>query len=101
MEPLTITPAAKEKDEREGEKKKKFLNREPSFISETVLKLCFVSQLSAIISISRLHESDIGGGGGGRRDRRARTFEKPFHTAWSGDMDPMRQRRGTQYFKVT
>lgn len=39
--------------------------------------------------------------GEGRTDRRARTSEKPFHTAWSGDMDPMRQRRGTQYFKVT
>lgn len=34
-------------------------------------------------------------------DTRTRTFEKPFHTAWSGDMDPMRQRRGTRYFKVT
>lgn len=34
------------------------------------------------------------------RNRWGRTFEKPFHT-WSGDMDPMRQRRGTQYFKVT
>ena len=44
---------------------KKILNREPSFISETALKLCFVSQLSAIISISRLHESDSGGRGGG------------------------------------
>ena len=54
-----------------GERKKN-LNHEPSFISQTALKLCFVSQLSAIISISRLHESDSGGGVEGE------DFEKPL-----------------------
>lgn len=57
MELLTTTQAVKERDDW-GEKK--VLNREPAFISETALKLCFVSQPSAIISISRPHESDGG-----------------------------------------
>lgn len=71
MEPLTITQAVKEKDDwKKGE------NHEPSFISQTALKLCFVSQLSAIISISCLHESETEGEGGGTGGRGL--LKKPF-----------------------
>lgn len=68
MEPLTVTLAVKERDDGGVGG---ILNREPSFVSETALKLCFVSKLSAIISISCLHESGGGGRGG---DRRVQTF---------------------------
>lgn len=90
----------RKRGERERGKKCK-----PSFISQTALKLCFVSPWSAIIPVCMSQTVGVGVGEGGGvwvwGDTRTRTFEKPFHTAWSGDMDPMRQRRGTRYFKVT
>lgn len=101
MEPLTISPTVKKRKRGERERGKKC---KPSFISQTALKLCFVSPWSAIIPVCMSQTVGVGVGEGGVwvwGDTRTRTFEKPFHTAWSGDMDPMRQRRGTRYFKVT
>lgn len=94
-------PDCKKKKGRERKRKKMQTFFHITDGTETMF--CF----TVISHYSYLHESDSGcgcGGGGGVwvwGDTRTRTFEKPFHTAWSGDMDPMRQRRGTRYFKVT
>lgn len=102
MEPLTISPTVKkrEKGAREEEEKNAnllsyhrrhwnyvlFHRDQPLFLSAWVRQWVWVWGRGGVW---------VWG------DTRTRTFEKPFHTAWSGDMDPMRQRRGTRYFKVT
>lgn len=97
MELHTITEAVKEEGRLEKKREKK------SWIVNLLLYhrrhwnyVLFRSYQPLFLSAACMSQT-VGEEGGGRRDR---TFEKPFHTAWSGDMDPMRQRRGTQYFKV-
>lgn len=63
MEPLTISPTVKKRKRGERGRGKKC---KPSFISQTALKLCFVSPWSAIIPVCMSQTVGVGVGEGRR-----------------------------------